>query len=120
MTTSQIIACAISWTAAPAAAIAATLALRAQQQAQAALIAVRTERRTFSTPDGGVFTFDRRMSDAEVAAFKARWQETYGTPGTAQEGTVCGAYRVPATAEDSGLCAGCGMFDYRHKEESGG
>lgn len=31
----------------------------------------------------GVITLPARMSDAEIEAFKARWLETYGKPGTA-------------------------------------
>lgn len=30
------------------------------------------------------------------------------------EGAVCDVYQPPTTAEDSGLCARCGMYDYRH------
>ncbi|MFE2073691.1 hypothetical protein [Streptomyces misionensis] len=33
---------------------------------------------------------------------------------TVPEGTVCRVYKPPATAEDSGLCASCGMHDYKH------
>jgi len=33
------------------------------------------------------------------------------------DGVVCAAYRVPKTAEDSGLCAYCGMSDYKHQEQ---
>lgn len=33
--------------------------------------------------------------------------------------TVCAAYRPPATAAQSGLCARCGMYDYKHSEEPG-
>ncbi|MFI6251482.1 hypothetical protein [Streptomyces sp. NPDC051016] len=35
-------------------------------------------------------------------------------------GAPCRSYRVPATAEDSGLCARCGMFDYQHQEQRDG
>lgn len=35
------------------------------------------EPRTFTTPTGGVFVFDRRMSDADVATFKALWRKWY-------------------------------------------
>lgn len=34
-------------------------------------------------------------------------------------GTVCRGYQLPATQEDSGLCGHCGMYDYKHSEESG-
>ncbi|WP_442803457.1 PDC sensor domain-containing protein [Streptomyces pseudogriseolus] len=32
-----------------------------------------------------------------------------------QDHAVCHAYEPPTTAEDSGLCARCGMFDHRHQ-----
>ncbi|MFF6781434.1 hypothetical protein [Streptomyces sp. NPDC012510] len=32
------------------------------------------------------------------------------------DGEVCGAYQPPATSADSGLCARCGMSDYKHPE----
>ncbi|MGQ4350481.1 hypothetical protein [Streptomyces sp. SAS_275] len=35
----------------------------------------------------------------------------------AKDGDVCGTYQVPARSEDSGLCAGCGMSDYKHREQ---
>lgn len=41
-----------------------------------------SEHRTFTTPTGGVLVFDRRMSDADVEAFKALWRKTY-KPGAA-------------------------------------
>lgn len=81
MTTSQIIACAISWTAAIVAVLGTALSLRAQQQAQAALLAVRAERRTFSA-GGGEVTVTAPMSDAEYEAFKTCWLERHGKPGT--------------------------------------
>lgn len=43
-----------------------------------------TERRTFTTPTGGVFVFDRRMSDADVAAFKALWRKRYNATSAAR------------------------------------
>lgn len=82
MTTSQLVASVITWVAAIAAVIGAALAWRAQQQARDILGAVRAERRTFNLPSGGVITFDRRMPDADVEAFKALWRKTY-KPGAA-------------------------------------
>lgn len=46
----------------------------------------------------------------------ARWW--YDPNLTVEDGAACEAYRVPATAEDSGLCADCGMYDYKHRESS--
>lgn len=77
MTTSQLIASAITWIASIAAVIAAALSWRAHQQTRDILAAVREERRTFNLPGGGMLTFNRRMSDADVEAFKAMWQRTY-------------------------------------------
>lgn len=85
MTTSQIIASAITWTAAIAAVIAAALSWRAQQQARDTLLAIRAERRTFTTPGGGEITVTAPMSDAEYEAFRARWHAAYGKPGAGVE-----------------------------------
>ncbi|MFG2372580.1 hypothetical protein ACGFY9_14015 [Streptomyces sp. NPDC048504] len=121
MTTSQLIASAITWIAAIAAVIGAALAWRAQQQARNFLVAIRAERRTFATPGGGEVTVTAPMSDAAYEELKARWLEAYGKPGAVAEllnedGAVCAAYRLPATSESSGLCARCGMSDYKHQE----
>jgi len=40
-------------------------------------------------------------------------------PAEVPDGAVCSVYRPPATAEDSGLCARCGMYDYKHAEAPG-
>lgn len=78
MTTSEILACAISGVSAVVA-VAAWIGTRRQAARN------RREREcTFPVYDGGgVITFSDRMSDAEVEEFKARWRETYGKPGTA-------------------------------------
>ena len=110
MTTPQLIASAITWTAAIAAVLAAALSWRAQQQGHNTLTAIRSERRTFSIPGGGEITVTAPMSDAEYAEFKTRWQAT-------RDGQACPAYRVPKSAEDSGLCVRCGMSDYKHQEQ---
>lgn len=72
MTTSQIIACAIAWTAALV--------------AVAALIRVRRASRP---------------------------------PVRPPDGEVCGRYQPPTSPEDSGLCARCGMSDYKHEGKPG-
>lgn len=36
---------------------------------------------------------------------------------TAKDGAVCRAYQPPTTAEMTGLCARCGMYDYKHQEQ---
>lgn len=141
MTTFQIIFSAVTWIAAVAAVIGAALSFRAQQQAQAALVAVRVERRTSYIPGGGELTFNPSLSDAEVDQIKAHWLERHGKAGAAgsahkvtmqpgrmpanppapvasgQNAGACSAYLPPTNAADSGLCARCGMFDYKHQEQ---
>lgn len=127
MTTSQIIACAVS-AAAAIMSIAALIGTRRQAAHN------RRERELPVYESDGVITFPHRMSDAEVEEFKARWQAAHGRPGTPPRGPagassanqgravtrgVCSAYQPPATAEMTGLCARCGMFDYKHKEAPG-
>ncbi|MFJ1667370.1 hypothetical protein ACIOK4_13475 [Streptomyces bottropensis] len=43
---------------------------------------------------------------------------TRALEGQRQDGTVCDVYKPPSTSADSGLCARCGMSDYRHPEAS--
>lgn len=38
-------------------------------------------------------------------------------PAVPLDGDVCLAYQPPTTSDDSGLCARCGMSDYKHKEQ---
>lgn len=45
----------------------------------------------------------------------ARWRAVLD-PVVEPVAAVCSAYQPPATPEDSGLCAGCGMSDYKHRE----
>lgn len=40
------------------------------------------------------------------------------TATQAADGPVCASYQPPATPEDSGLCARCGMYDYRHTRQA--
>ncbi|WP_405960809.1 hypothetical protein OG235_27990 [Streptomyces sp. NBC_00024] len=49
-----------------------------------------------------------------VEAYRARRAAERARSWKGVEGTVCSAYRPPATSADSGLCARCGMFDYKH------
>lgn len=79
MTAGQIIACAIAWTAAAVALWSLLGVHRAGRR-------LRLRQRTFPV-GGGVVTFPTRMSEAEVEAFKARWQEAHGKPGTAHQVT---------------------------------
>ncbi|MFK0018228.1 hypothetical protein [Streptomyces sp. NPDC090798] len=73
MTTGQILACAIAWTAAL---VAITALVRIRHTARDLQ---RARDRTFAVANrGGVITFDRRMSDAEYEELKARWLAAYG------------------------------------------
>lgn len=45
--------------------------------------------------------------------------EEAANAGDAEPVTGCSAYLPPVTAADSGLCARCGMFDYKHSEQRG-
>jgi hypothetical protein len=74
VTTSQIIACAIGWTAAIVAITALVSVRRARRQP------VRWE------TDGGMVTFDRKLTDSEVEEFKTRWLERHGKPGVPPSG----------------------------------
>jgi hypothetical protein len=52
-------------------------------------------------------------------ALEGTAQQHNGTAATEATGRgVCNAYRPPTTPEDSGLCARCGMYDYRHPAET--
>ncbi|MDX2513846.1 hypothetical protein PV355_01525 [Streptomyces stelliscabiei] len=54
-----------------------------------------------------------------VEAYRARRVADRARSWKGREGAVCSAYQPPASPEDSGLCAGCGMFDYKHSGASG-
>ena len=51
-----------------------------------------------------------------LMAYRARRAAERTLPWTGVEGTVCDTYQPPATAEMTGLCARCGMYDYKHQE----
>jgi hypothetical protein len=73
VTTSQIIACAISWTAALVAITALIRVRRARRQP------VRWE------TDGGVITFDRTLTEDEIDQFRTEWQRRYGAQQNDEE-----------------------------------
>lgn len=50
-----------------------------------------------------------------VEAYRARRVAERARSWKGREGAVCSAYQPPASPEDSGLCARCGMFDYKHQ-----
>ncbi|MET8766351.1 DUF6085 family protein [Streptomyces sp. NPDC004658] len=68
---------------------------------------------------GGVLTVPARTTMGERARLASAWKAV-STPDPAPaatqptDGTVCTAYQPPTTAEMTGLCARCGMYDYRH------
>lgn len=125
MTAGQIIPSAITWVAAIAAVIAAALSWRVQQQARNTLLAVHAERRTFAWR-GGEVTITAPMSNADCEALKEKWQREHGNNRAAHQveelrpvsPVACSAYQPSTEPADSGLCAGCGMFDYKHREPS--
>lgn len=120
MTTSQIIACATTWTAAI---VAITAIVRVRRPLPGIPYTPSPREHCGSLApqffDNGprvecVLRPGHQGSHADDRG--ARW---WLMPVAAKDGTVCEAYRLPTTAEDSGLCAGCGMSDYKHEEESG-
>lgn len=51
-----------------------------------------------------------------------QWRAVLGqaqqqTTPTAAQARACDAYQPPTTAADTGLCARCGMYDYKHQEQ---
>ena len=113
MTAGQIIACAI---ALAAAIVAITVLVRRRAR----------PRHVEWTVDGDMLSFDRPLTDQQVEEFKARWQKTYGNNQTAHHveelrpvsPVACPTYQPPIEPADSGLCARCGMYDYKHRESS--
>jgi hypothetical protein len=118
VTTSQIIACAISLTAV----IVAVTALVKGRRAQPGIPYQPTPREHCGSLAPQFFENGPRVEcvlrpghhGSHADDQGARWWLT----SVAKAGTVCEAYRLPTTAEDSGLCSRCGMFDYKHKEQS--
>jgi hypothetical protein len=53
------------------------------------------------------------------AVIEALDEPAPGTAATrATDGTACAAYQPPNTPQDSGLCARCGMYDYKHTRQA--
>lgn len=117
MTTSQIIASAIAWAALAVALIAVLIARRTRP----GIPYTPPPREHCGELKPTFFESDQHAecvlrpghSGSHADNRGARWWLTHAA---ANDGTVCEAYRLPATAEDSGLCAGCGMSDYKHEE----
>lgn len=119
MTTSQIIACALAWTAAISAIIALVLTMRRTRQDG-------TTRYQLQYPFRGGQITTGPLTEAEFEALTAKLEAEYAQyhDGRAmplhvldEEGlSACSAYQPPTTPADSGLCARCGMYDYKHQE----
>lgn len=110
MTVIRIASCAFALAAAVVAVSSVISTRRALRSTQRALREIQARRRTFPWKDGEV-TITAPMTEADYEAFKARWQAVYGRTVAA-----CSAYQPPTTAEMTGLCARCGMYDYKHRE----
>jgi hypothetical protein len=120
VTTSQIIACTTAWTGALVACLPLIAHWRATRRTHTIpYTPPPREHCGHLTPDTGLTTPrtecvlhpGHQGSHADEAG--CRWRLT---PVTRTDGVVCEAYRLPTTSEDSGLCAGCGMSDYKHEE----
>lgn len=118
MTASQIIACAIAWTAAIVACTAYVLVRRRARREN-------TVRYQLQHPfRGGVLTTEKPLTEAEFDALRAKLEREYAqycggravpvVDVTEEEPGTCSHYQPPAKPEDSGYCARCGMFDYKH------
>lgn len=110
MTAIRIVSCAFALAAVVVAVCSVISTRRALRSTQRALREIQARQRSFPR-DGGEVTVTAPMTEADYEAFKARWQAVCGRAVAA-----CPAYQPPATPADSGLCARCGMYDYKHEE----
>ena len=76
MTTSQIIAAAITWTA-------VAVACWEHGRARRAASKLRKERRSFTIPGDSVVTFDRKLTEQEMEQIRTEWLRRHG--GQARE-----------------------------------
>lgn len=113
MTTDWIIATAICWTW-------AAVAVWALGRARKARLALRSGERCgaekpafFEHGQSTECVLRPQHSGSHLDEHGTRWRYL---PMAAKDGDVCAAYRLPTTTEDSGLCARCGMSDYKHRE----
>lgn len=119
MTTVQIIALPITCAAAILAVLGAVLSWRAGKRAR------RAAERTFPWR-GSEITVTAPMSNADYEALKEKWQREHGNNQAAHRvkelrsvsPVACSAFQPSTEPADSGLCAGCGMYDYKHRESS--
>jgi hypothetical protein len=117
--TGQITACAFAWVAAIVAMVALVLTVRSTRHD--GTIRYRLQ---YPVPGGQITT--GALTEAEFEALTAKLEAEYGKyqGGRAmplrvlneEEPSACPAYQPPTVAADSGLCARCGMYDYKHQE----
>lgn len=117
MTASQIIACAIS----AAAAIVAGAAYIARRARRRAIPYTAHPREHCGALKPGFFENSESTECVLRPQHSGSHADEHGTrwrllPAAVEDGAVCEAYRLPTTAESSGLCARCGMSDYKHHE----
>lgn len=119
MTNSQIIACAIAWTAA----LVACIPFIAQRLATRRAIPYTPPPREhcgemkpsfFASSQPAECVLRPRHTGSHADEHGTRWQLI---PVAVEDGAVCEVYQLPTTAENSGLCARCGMYDYKHEEQ---
>lgn len=113
MSTFEIAACAITWTAV---AIAVWSLGRARKARVALLSGERcgSVKPTFFVHGQSTECVLRpRHSGGHKDEYGTRWRLI---PAAAKDGEACDAYQLPTTPTESGLCARCGMYDYKHQE----
>lgn len=114
MSNDWIIAAAITW----AWALVAMLALGRARRARLALLSGErcgvVKPAFFVNSPSTECVLRPQHSGSHKDEHGTRWRFV---PMAAKVGEVCGAYRLPTTAADSGLCARCGMYDYKHQEQ---
>jgi hypothetical protein len=92
------------------------------EQAEAAITRVRAALPPYDMPILGDRSRGVQMGwdRARQAVLDALVEPASGPAATrTTDGTVCAAYQPPTKPEDSGLCARCGMADWKHKETPG-
>jgi hypothetical protein len=114
VTTSQIIQCVTMWTALGVALIAVLAARRPRPSAQSGERCGVLKPAFFENSYPTECVLRPQHSGSHKDECGTRW---WLTPVTAKDGVVCEAYQLPTTSEHSGLCARCGMSDYKHQEQ---
>jgi hypothetical protein len=90
-------------------------AVERAERAEAALTRVRKACASVQAADQGHNPTVDWVAMRVLEAIDARLVHGSGEPAPqATDGTVCRAYQPPTKPEDSGLCARCGMSDWKH------